>query len=83
MSGGSEGKPDIFEVRKSGDNWEGHFGTNTEYAPFVIGENTQAAHMSHWWKISAVVEAAKEKLDKIFETLAEKMAQFLSRKGAV
>src|SRR3972149_3265026 len=42
--GKSGGQPDIYEVREMGGGFEGHFGTNLEYAPYVIGDDTQAKH---------------------------------------
>jgi hypothetical protein len=77
VSGGATGKPEIFEVRKLGSGWEGTFGTRLEYAPYVIGDDTQAQHMGHWWTISKVAEKAKDKIERMFQTMADKLKEFL------
>jgi hypothetical protein len=79
--GKSGGQPDIYEVRELGSGYEGHFGTNLDYAPHVIGEETQAKHMGHWWKISVIKEKAQEKIQGLFKTMGDKMAEFLEGKG--
>jgi hypothetical protein len=82
MEGGKAGaQPDIYEVKEFGAGYEGHFGTNLEYAPHVIGDETQAQHMGHWWKISAIASKAGEKIDRLFAVLGDKMAAFLEGKG--
>jgi hypothetical protein len=78
--GKGSGQPDVYEVRELGSAWEGHFGTNLEYAPFVIGDEEQAGHMQHWWKISVIKERAQEKIERLFATLGEKLAAFLEGK---
>jgi hypothetical protein len=80
-SGGKAGTPDVYEVREMGSAWEGHFGTNLEYAPYVIGDDTQAGHMGHWWTMKVVAERATDKINRMFETLAKKLASFLEGKG--
>jgi hypothetical protein len=75
------GQPSIYEARELGSGFEGHFGTNLEYAPYVIGDDTQAKNMSHWWKISVVAERAKDKIDSLFKTLGDKLAAFLEGRG--
>lgn len=77
--GGAE--PDIFDVKKFGGKWEGHFGTNLDYAPYVIGDDTQAGQNSHWWIIGAVAERAVEKIDRLFASLEDKLAAFLDGKN--
>jgi hypothetical protein len=79
--GKGSGQPDVYEVRELGAAWEGRFGTNLEYAPYVIGDDTQAKHMGHWWKISVIKERAEEKINRLFEILGEKLAEFLEGKG--
>ena len=81
IEGGRSGGPDVYEVRQLGSVWEGHFGSALEYAPHVIGDDTQARQNEHWWKISVIKERAEEKIIKLFGILAEKMAKFLDGKG--
>lgn len=75
------GEPSIFVVRKLGEGFEGRFGTALEYAPYVIGDDTQAAHNSHWWNLRHVANRASEKINRLWQTLGEKMAAFLEGKG--
>ena len=80
MEGGQAGQPDVFYVREMGSEWEAHFGTNLEYAPYVIGDDTQAAvHQGRWWTIRTVAEKASAKIDSLFETLVNKLAAFLEK----
>lgn len=80
MEGGQGGQPDVFTIRELGSAWEAHFGTNLDYAPYVIGDEVQAeVHQGRWWTIRAVAEKASEKIDKLFDTLAQKLADFLEK----
>lgn len=81
--GASGGKPGIYNIRKLGEaNFQGEFGTNLEYAEYVIGEGTQAGmHSSNWWTIKTVAERAADKVERLWEALGEKLAQFLESKG--
>lgn len=80
--GGKSGQPDIYEVKPlGGGEWEAHFGTNLEYAPYVIGDDTQARHMQHWWKISVIKERAAEKINRLFGVMADKLAAWLDGKN--
>jgi hypothetical protein len=80
--GGRSGTPDVYEVREMGSTWEGHFGTNLDYAPHVIGDDTQAwMHQGRWWTIKTVADKATDKINRMFGTLAEKLAKFLEGKG--
>lgn len=82
--GVSGGEPSIYTVRKlGGGNMEGKFGTNLEYAPYVIGEDSQSqAHVGRWWTIRTVAELAKEKIGQVFEKLGNDLAAFLEGKGS-
>ena len=74
----------IYEIRDGGDYMAGEFGTNLEYAPFVIGdpESQQAAHMKHWWTLPVtVVNRALGKITGGFQALADELADFLAGKG--
>jgi hypothetical protein len=64
-----------------GSGYEGRFGTNLEYAPYVIGDDTQARHMGHWWKISTVATKAAGKIESLFKTLGDNLASFLDGKS--
>lgn len=81
MGGGASGTPDIFQTIKGGGFYEARFGTRLGYAPWVIGEDTQAAHMGHWWRIGDILGLAREKILDLVELAAQKMGAFLKGKG--
>lgn len=81
--GGSLGDPEVFSVRALGSGFEGKFGTNLDYAPYVIGDGTQAqAHQGRWYTIRTISEKSAEKITRLFDTLGEKLAKFLEGKGS-
>lgn len=74
------GQPDIYEVKAMGaGGYEGSFGSRLDYAPYVIGDGTQAHQNSHWWTISAVAERAVSKIEKLWNIAAEEMARWLDK----
>jgi hypothetical protein len=77
MEGGKSGEPDVYEVKALGTVFEGHFGSNLEYAPYVVGDDTQAAHMKHWWTLSKVAEKALDKITRVWQALADAMVKFV------
>jgi len=82
MSGGKVEKPDLFVVRKGGGYQEARFGTRLHYAPYVVGDasSQQAGHMKHWWTVpQTLLRAARPKIDRAFEKLAEALAAYLDR----
>lgn len=79
QGGAMGGKPDIFGVKEEGDITIGEFGTNLEYAPYVIGENQAWMHQGRWWTIADVAEKSKEKVEALFEVCAERLAAWLER----
>ena len=83
MSGGAVGSPSIYRIRQLGaGNFEGQFGSNLEYAPFVVGDTTQAQiHAGRWWQMKDVATMATEKVKRLWQSLADKLAAFLEGKG--
>lgn len=81
FTGKPEGKPDVFEVHKNGARWTGSFGTRVNYAPYVIGDKTQArVHRGRWWTVTTVAMRAAPKILKRFRTAATKAARWLATK---
>ncbi len=83
ISGGKQGEkqPTIFRIVKQGERfYNAEFGTNKEYAPFVIGER-QAGHMGHWWTIKKIARKSKPDILKAFKAMAKELARFLDGKG--
>ncbi len=80
MSGGKAGTPSIYTKKKLGSGIEGRFGTNLDYAPFVIGEQQSRYHYM-WWTMNTIKEKAQDKIISLWNTAAEKLAKFLDGKG--
>ena len=81
-SGGQEGEPDIYEVH----GYESaEFGTSLDYAQYPIGDESghQAwMHQGRWWTlVGTVVEAAQDKIQEIFERMADAAAAWLDGRG--
>lgn len=77
------GDPSIFVIKKLGSSggMEGRFGTSLEYAPHVIGDDTQAAQNTHWWNLRFVANKASEKINRLWQALGDRMAAFLKGKS--
>ena len=78
--GAGGGEPSVYTIRKLGEGYEGKFGTNLDYAPYVIGDGTQSGKNSHWWTMRAIADKAGEKVNKLWQALGDKMAAFLEGK---
>ena len=78
--GKTGGQPSIYEVKKLGGGFEGRFGSDLSYAVYVIGE-LQARWNAHWWKLKNVAEKASDKIIRLWQNLADKIARFLDGKG--
>ena len=78
--GKAGGEPSIYTVKKLGSGFEGRFGTDLSYAVYVIGE-LQARWNAHWWKLKSVAEKSSEKIVRLWQTLADKLAKFLDGRG--
>jgi len=82
-SGGKGGgKPDVYTVKSLGamSGYEGNFGTNLNYAEYVIGEG-QAKQNAHWWHLTDIIPKAEPKITKIWEGIMQKLAAFLNAKS--
>jgi len=82
MTGGMEGKPDIYKIQGSGRYTSAEFGTRLNYAQDVIGNNQAEIHKKRWWRLTVeILNMAKPKIQKVFDELAEDFAEFLDGKG--
>lgn len=81
--GGASGNPSVYRIRRLGDgNFEGVFGTNLDYAPYVIGDTLQAdVHAGRWWQMKDVAARAADRVGKLWNDIAEKLAKFLEGKN--
>lgn len=78
ITGGAKGEPEIYTVQKMGETWEGRFGTNLSYAPYVIDENKQTRiHQRRWWTLPQVAERAKAKIERLWQIMANDLAKYL------
>jgi hypothetical protein len=82
QSGGATSEPSVYRIRQlGGGNFEGTFGTNLDYAPYVIGDTTQAqVHSGVWWQMADVATKATPKITELWNNVAEKLARFLEGK---
>ena len=77
------GRSDVKDIKRLGQGkYEGRFGTNLYYAPYVIGTGEgggkkQARHMSHWWTMDEIKERAEPGIKKIFEEMTRRLVKFL------
>lgn len=81
---GGYGQASIFRIKRLGGlNFEGHFGTNTKYAPRVIGDRTQQTHPfnQYWWRLEQVIGPSWKKINQAANKLTDKLAKFLDGKG--
>ena len=81
ISGQRLGHPDVFEVRGSAGFYNATLGTNLEYAPYVIGEGTQAAiHEGRWWTLDGtVLRSSMAAIKRIFSSAARDLATYLAK----
>lgn len=84
-SGGGKGsnQPSIYEVHEIGSaGFEGRFGTNLDYAPFVIGDETQAGiHQGRWWVMKDLATKAHDKVVGLFNKMGSVLAGWLEGQG--
>jgi len=81
--GAGSGKADIYEVKEMGEGMAAEFGTNLEYAHYVIGDyDTEQAwmHRGRWWTLPQdVLNRSMEGITEAFQELADKLAAWLDR----
>ena len=83
-SGGKgSGQATLFEITQSNRYHELKFGTNLEYAKYVIGPpGTQAQqHEGRWWRLEDVPERAKDKLTALVNATGRELVRFLNGRG--
>ena len=81
--GGRLGFPSIFKVTKIGPHREGHFGTNLNYAPDVIGDKSQQDPFfaAYWWRLEQVIGPSYNKIKEAFNVFTGRLAKYLEGKG--
>lgn len=80
MEGGQAGTPSIYQTRNLGaGNFEGVFGTNLNYADYVIGEGQVWWHKA-WFTMKTIASKAAAQIDKIWNDCGNQLAAFLEGK---
>jgi hypothetical protein len=63
----------VYNIKGTGANIVGTFGTQVEYARYVIDENRQAyMHKGRWWTMKTIVENTKEKIINLWNLMIKK-----------
>lgn len=67
-----------FTTRVDRSRLEGRVGTRLAYAPYVIGDGTQAAWMRHWKTIGDAATEVLPRIEGFFVKAADEIAQKLT-----
>lgn len=83
MQGGMSGSPEIKEVQRSGSYTQARFGTRLNYAPRVIGSDSQLALFKSlgWWTMDDVAKAARAGAVELLDEMTDQLSQWLEGKG--
>jgi hypothetical protein len=77
--GGTPNQPSIYDVQDT----QASFGTNLEYAPYVVGDfDTEQAwmHQDRWWTIpQTLLTDSLDKIKESFEVMVDRLAAWLDR----
>lgn len=80
--GATSGQPSIYKISKlGGGNMKGVFGTSLDYAPYVIGDTTQAQQNLHWWQMLDIGLKSTAKIKELWNGIADQLVKFLEGKG--
>jgi len=85
-SGGKSGEPGIKKVERQGNFYRGEFGSNLNYAPYVVDPDRQA-YMHRpgykgrpgWWTVEEIAKRAKDKIEKLWKDAVTDIKEFLER----
>ena len=85
-TGGKSGEPDIKKVERQGNFYRGEFGSNLNYAPYVVDPDRQA-YMHRpgskgrpgWWTVEEIAKRAKDKIEKLWKDAVTDIKEFLER----
>lgn len=80
-SAGPIGRADVQEVKIGSGLVEGTFGTRLNYAPRVIGSDSQQAPWSgYWWTMRTVAGRAREGIIRLWQRAGDTLAHYLDGK---
>ena len=74
---GKLGLQGIHSVKGIHGGVEGRWGTNVKYAPYVIDQNRQAAHMGRWWTLQGEAKRLTPQVVKEFQAASVRIADKL------
>jgi len=86
QTGGKMGEPDIKKVERKGSFYQGEFGSNLGYAPYVVDPDRQA-YMHRpgykgrpgWWTVEDIAKRAKDKIETLWKDAVTDIKEFLER----
>lgn len=71
--GGKAGKPTVYSVTGSGIETKGEFGTNLNYARYVIDPDRQAyMHKGRWWTMTHIKNKSVNKIKTLWDEIVKK-----------
>jgi len=71
--GASGGKPTVYSVTGSGTQTIGKFGTNLNYAQYVIDPDRQAwMHKGRWWTMTHIKNKSVDKIKALWDDIVKK-----------
>lgn len=76
---GLGGRAEIYEVQQIGAGFEARLGTRLNYAPPVIGSESQTSFFRArgWWNMRTVVEKARPGVGRLYDALSRRLASWL------
>lgn len=85
MGGGMSGNPDIKIIERAGTYVQARFGTRLNYAPRVIGSNSQSGLFKSlgWWTMNDVAKAAEAGAVELVNEMTDQLAAWLEGKGFI
>jgi len=71
--GAAGGKPTVYSVTGSGTQTIGKFGTNLNYAQYVIDPDRQAwMHKGRWWTMTHIKNKSVDKIKALWDDIVKK-----------
>ena len=74
--------PSVYTVKREGQYNVGTFGTNLEYAPFVIGDNQAQHHRGWWWVMKTIADRAVSKIERRWVIMVEELGAWLDGRAS-
>ena len=86
QDGSKSGQPGIKKVERKGSFYQGQFGSNLNYAPYVVDPERQA-YMHRpgykgrpgWWTVEDIAKNAKDKIEERWKRAVRNIKEFFER----